>query len=135
MTIRRDVSELLAAQLAAGATIKDAAAQVGIGEKTAHRRLADPTFRQRIAELRREMTNQAVGRLADAMAEAAGELRRLTGSPNEGIRLRACVALLDQGLKAVALADLDDRIRCIEERLTDARRIEDSTGENRNPTG
>lgn len=120
MTIRRDVSELLAARLAAGATIRDAARELGIGEKTAHRRLADPAFKARVAELRQEMTTRAVGRLADRMADAADVLGELLKSVNEGTRLKAAVALLDQGLKAVAIADVQSRLTAIEERLNHA---------------
>ena len=120
MTARRDIDELLAARLAAGLTVRDAAAELGVSEKTAHRRLADPAFRQRITELRREMTARAIGQLADGMTHAVDELRRLASSANEGIRLRACIALLEHGLKAAALADLEDRIRSIESRLAHA---------------
>ena len=120
MTIRRDINELLAARLAAGLTVRDAAAELGIGEKTAHRRLADPAFRQRIAELRREMTARAIGQLADGMTHAVDELRRLATSANEGIRLRACIALLNHGLQAAALADLEERIQAIESRVNHA---------------
>jgi hypothetical protein len=121
MTIRRNVDELLATKLAAGWTVKAAAAEVGIGYKTACRRLADSGFRDRIVQLRREATNLAIGRLADGMAQAAERLRQLTESDNEGIRLKACVALLDLGLKAAAVADLEDRIRSLEQKLTDAK--------------
>jgi hypothetical protein len=117
MTIRRDINDLLSAQLAAAATVKAAAAELGIGEKTAHRRLADPAFRDHVAPLRREMTGRAIGQLAEGMAQAAEQLRRLTESPNEGVRLKACVVLLDLGLKAAVTADLEDRIRRPEERL------------------
>lgn len=95
MTVRRDITDLLAAHLAAGATIKDAARELGIGEKTARRRWADPAFKARVAELRREMTTRAVGRLADRMAAAADVLGALLDSPAEMVRLRAAVAILN----------------------------------------
>lgn len=101
-------------------SVKAAAAELGIGEKTAHRRLAHSGFRDRVVQLRREATNLAIARLADGMVQAAERLRQLTESDNEGIRLKACVALLDLGMKAVITADFENRIRQLEEKLTHA---------------
>lgn len=52
------------------------------------------------------------------MTDAADELHQLTRSPSEGIPLRACIALLDHGLKAVVLADPEDHIRSLEQKMT-----------------
>ena len=40
--------DALALELAAGQTLRDAAAAVGIGERTASRRWSDPDFRKRV---------------------------------------------------------------------------------------
>jgi len=50
--------------LAAGATVREAAEQAGISERTAHRRLADADFRRAVDEARGRMFDAALGRLA-----------------------------------------------------------------------
>src|SRR5262249_42718410 len=54
---RRGDNALLLA-LASGQTVRDAARLAGIGERTATRRLADPAYRRRVAELRAEIERQ-----------------------------------------------------------------------------
>jgi transposase-like protein len=117
---RKSAQDALAAALVAGATVQAAADAAGVGRVTAHRWLRDPTFQAKVAELRREATQQAVNKLVAALMQAVAELQNLAASPTESIRLRACVTLLDHGLKAAALADLEDRIRSLEQKLTDA---------------
>ena len=46
------LDERLAAELAAGRTIKDAATAASVSERTAHRRVADPAFQDRVTEHR-----------------------------------------------------------------------------------
>src|SRR5262245_42645707 len=62
---RSDADEALALALAGGQTIREAAAQVGVSERTAHRRLDDPKFRARVVELRSLVVMRAAGLLAD----------------------------------------------------------------------
>jgi hypothetical protein len=85
------------ALLLAGKTIRDAATEARIGERTANRRLADPAFRRRVSELRAEMVAQALGRLAEGMAEVGDKLRELLNAESESVRLGACRALLLAG--------------------------------------
>jgi hypothetical protein len=66
--------------LAAGHSIKDAAKIAGIGERTAHRRLDEPVFKERVNDMRAEFLSEAVGRLSDATTEAAKTLRSLLDS-------------------------------------------------------
>ena len=49
----------------------EAARAAKIGERTATRRLTDPSFRRRLVELRADMVNRALGKLADGMSDAA----------------------------------------------------------------
>jgi hypothetical protein len=104
--------------LAAGQTIRDAAISAGLGEKTVYRRLANPAFRRRVADLRREMVAAAVGRLANAMAESADTLRSLLQATAESVRLGAAQALLELGYKMCEVAELEERIRNLEQSLT-----------------
>ncbi|MDQ3820178.1 MAG: hypothetical protein M3362_21210, partial [Acidobacteriota bacterium] len=52
---------VLMTALAGGASIKDAAKIAGVGERTAHRRLNEPEFQEKIAELRTQLLSEAVG--------------------------------------------------------------------------
>jgi hypothetical protein len=62
---RRKRDDALA--LAAGQTLRNAAAAASIGERTATCGWADPLFRQRVAQLRADMVGRALGKLADGM--------------------------------------------------------------------
>jgi hypothetical protein len=68
-----------------------------------------------VAELRGEITDQAIGRLVDSLCEAVMTLRRLmVESESDGIRLKAADRLLDVGLRAAALDRLEARIAELE---------------------
>jgi hypothetical protein len=106
----------LAAVLAAGATKQDAARLVGVGERTIYRRLEDPRFRRRVDDARAELVNRAVGSLADASAAAVATLRALLSADSESVRLGACRAILDLGLKLREAEELERRIAALEAR-------------------
>lgn len=117
---RQNADEALAMQLAAGKTIRDAAEAVGVAERTAGRRWADPEFRQLVSQLRGEMVGRAVGELADGMTEAAKTLRRLlTCDTSPATQLGAARSLLEIGVKARESLELEERIRVLEERATE----------------
>jgi hypothetical protein len=72
-------NELILA-LAAGATVREAAERAGVGERTAHRRLADGGFRRAVGEARDRMFDAARGRLAGLASKAAETRQRLMES-------------------------------------------------------
>jgi hypothetical protein len=72
----------------------------GLSRRTCRRRLADPTFKQKVAALRREHLDRLLGRRSGASALAAAELVRLTKeAKSEGVRLAAARTLLVMTLK------------------------------------
>src|SRR5262249_54528151 len=106
--------ELLAAGLAAGRSVKKAAAAAGMGERTAYRKLKDPAFKALVAELRQRMVSRAVGRLSAGMTQAAGKLLKLLASRDEKVQLAAAKAILEAGPRlrdsevlAVKVAELE----------------------------
>ena len=113
---RRKRDDILALALAAGQTLRDAAATAGIGERTATRRWADPEFRRYVADLRYEMTERALGKLADGMAEAGQVLRALLQAERESVRLGACRAILELGVKLREAVELERRLAALEAR-------------------
>ncbi|MFO0801411.1 MAG: hypothetical protein U0804_28425 [Gemmataceae bacterium] len=114
---RRGADERLAALLAAGRTVREAADEAEVSERTAHRRQADPAFAARVAELRGQMVAAATGRLADGLGEAVGVLRALLAHDNPAVRLRAAAKLVELGVKLVVAADEARRLAVLEEQM------------------
>ncbi len=112
---RNGKSEALALAIAAGSTIKDAAGVVGCSERSAYRHSATPKFRQRVAELRCEITCQSVGVLTQAACQASRTLLELLGSTNEpSIRLNASKAILAALGPMSELGELRSRLDALE---------------------
>ena len=82
-----------------GATVENAAQKAGVSVRTAHRRLADPAFRQQLAEVRSDMLKRTVSMLAAAGLESVKTLVNLQGSASASVRLGAARAILDLGIK------------------------------------
>jgi transposase-like protein len=114
---RQNADEALALALAAGQTLRDAAGAIGIGERTATRRWADLAFRQRVAGLRGEMVDRALGRMANSMTAAADGLHKLIDAENESVRLSACRAVLELGIKLRATVELGARLDLLESKF------------------
>lgn len=116
---RQNADEALAAALATGQTLRAAAVTAGIAERTAARRWADPAFRRRVSDLRGQLVNAAVGRLADGMGDAADVLRKLLAADSENVRLGAARSLIELGVKLRESVELEERIADIENRLSE----------------
>jgi transposase-like protein len=107
--------EQLALALASGLSIDQAAAKIGVSRSTILRRWRDPALKRRVAELRGEITDQAIGRLVDTLCEAVLTLRRLmVEADTDSVKLKAATALIENGLKAAAIAQLEQRITELE---------------------
>jgi hypothetical protein len=118
---RKDTATLTARQegvavsLAAGLSIEAAARKEGIAAITVKKWLREqPALRVRIRWLRVQMTERALGLLADGMAQAAVTLRRLLRSESEAMRHKAAESLLTHGAQLSALAELQDRLEALE---------------------
>jgi hypothetical protein len=114
---RKNADDALALRLAAGETLATATAGARVSERTAARRLADPIFRRRVAELRAEMVSRALGTMADGMADAAATLRKLLNAESESVRLGACRALLELGVKLRESVALEERLAALERQV------------------
>jgi hypothetical protein len=111
---RAGANERLAAELAAGKTVRDAAASAGVAERTAFRRLEDTAFKAHVSELRSEMVRTAAGRLVAGMTEAAGVLRAGLTDADPHIRHKSAVKLIELGVKVTELAELERRVEELE---------------------
>ena len=111
---RQSADDRLAAELACGKTVRDAATATGVAERTAHRRQSEPEFRAKVADLRAGMVSAAAGRLADGMTAAANVLREQLGSADEHLRHKSAVKLIELGVKVAELTDLERRLSELE---------------------
>ena len=99
-------------------SIEDAASVCGVGVRTVKRWLSDSdSFARRIRELRSHAVSVALGRMTDGMAEASDSLRDLLSAESESVRLGACRAMLELGVKLRDQVDLEDRVRELEQQL------------------
>jgi hypothetical protein len=106
--------ERLALLLAGGRTIKSAAEEVKVGERTAHSWLGDPRYRALVTALRGRLLDEAVGRLADAAGKSVMALIDLLDDPSSNIRLRASLGILDTLLRVREHVEFEGRIRRLE---------------------
>ena len=114
---RLSADDKLAAALASGLTVRDAAAVADVAERTATRRMADAVFRRQVVELRSATVRSAAGKLADGMTAAADTLRGLLAHADDSLRLRAASKLLELGLKTWQVVDLESQVSELSERL------------------
>ncbi|MBY0524516.1 MAG: hypothetical protein K2R98_14020 [Gemmataceae bacterium] len=91
----------VALALVGGASIRKAAADCRVGERTIYRWQATlPAFETRIRDLRSAMFSEALGRLASAQVQAAEVLVDLLKSDNENVRRQTSRDLCNLGLRA-----------------------------------
>ncbi|MCE9567791.1 MAG: hypothetical protein K8U57_37810 [Planctomycetes bacterium] len=114
---RSAADESLAAALAAGKTVADAATVAGVSETTVYRRLREPLFRARVSELRGEMTSRAAGQLADGLADATAVLRSLLTSADEDVRFKTASKIIELSLRVREAVEIEDRLRTVEDAL------------------
>jgi AcrR family transcriptional regulator len=115
---RRSYDEQLALAIASGLSVDEAAAKLGVSRTAAFRRWRDPAVKQRVVQLRQEMSDRAVGLLAESLCEAVTTLKQLMRDGNtDSLRLKAADRLLETGLKAAVMAQLEQRIAELEAAL------------------
>jgi hypothetical protein len=104
--------------LACGATPETAARQAQVSERTVHRRLADPKFRQQLDQLRSDMMQRTASGLAAAGSESVRTLLDLqkTSVP-PATRLGAAKAVLEMSMKLKEMTDLKERIAALEQQM------------------
>lgn len=119
--------EALAVRLAGGQTIKGAAADVGVGYRTARLWLQeDAEFRALVERVRGETLEMAMARMTKATVQAAKVLRELMEakrpSKTAGTRLAAAKAVLELALRMRETVSLEQRIAALEAKQKGAKR-------------
>jgi hypothetical protein len=96
-------------------TVEDAAAAAGISVSSAHRWLRDQDVIERLRQARREAWGRAMAQLQEAGPEAVESLRKiLREGEGESARVSASRTLLELGLRAVEIGDIEERIERLE---------------------
>jgi hypothetical protein len=107
--------EALALAIATGCTIKKAAQQLGIGQRTAYRIAATDRMKTRVCQLRTQITSEALGTLTTAASAAANTLASLLDASNDpSIRLNAAKAILTHLAPLSEFSELRQRIDALE---------------------
>jgi hypothetical protein len=107
--------ESVALAIASGRTVAAAARESRVACSTLWQWLQQPEFRARVAELRRQVTDRAIGRMADAMAGAALDaLLKLLTAKSAAIRLDAARSIFDLYVGTVNATELRARVEELE---------------------
>lgn len=114
---KKNGDERLIALLAGGKSVQASAQLAETSERTIRRRMADPTFRQRLNQARAEVLDRALAHLAMGSSEASITLRRLLRKGGEKTRLLAAKAILEIGTKVRESVEMEQRIADLERRL------------------
>jgi hypothetical protein len=115
---RKNADDQLLQLLACGATVEQAAQQAGVSARTAHRRLKDPSFQQRLQAARSDMVQRTSGMLTAAAMEAVKTLLTLQHAEiPAAVRLGAARAVLELGLKLREVSNLTERIEALEAQM------------------
>ncbi len=106
------------AALAAGATNEQASRMAGVSEATVRRRLQEPDFQRRLAEIQRDAVNGATAALGAIALRAVTALSELLGGGTPpAVRLGAARAVLEIGGRLREERDLAARLQQVEEML------------------
>lgn len=104
------------AALLSNTSIPEAAKEAGIGERTLWRWLKIESFQGAYRKARQEVVRQAVAQVQKAMSEAVDTLRGVMSNSEApaSARVSAAKVIIDMGIKAVEIEDLDARVTDIE---------------------
>ncbi len=114
LTKRELADSIIRSERARGATQAEAAARAGVGERSVRRREADPAFSRSVQLERRQLLEQANGRVAGRLGEAVDTMADLMRSADaDGVRLAAAKALIAAGGR-IEIQQLAARVETVE---------------------
>jgi transposase len=98
-----------------GDSVLDAAKTIGVNPRTVHRWLNDATFAAALDEAKRAAVRHATRKLAGALDQATTSVIHLSQlAEDEGVRLRAAVAVADMLHDLAEHGDFDERLAALE---------------------
>jgi hypothetical protein len=86
----------LALQLAIGKTLRGAARELGVDQKTAQSWARLEEFKSRVERIRARIDDRTIGKMVKVATKAAGILEKLLDDPSPQIRLSAAKLVLDR---------------------------------------
>jgi len=109
--------------LLASSTLAEAAAKVGITERTLYNWLQEDSFQGEYRRARWQAAGQAIAKLQQISAEAAAALQDVYSNKENpaSARVSAARTVLELSIKAVELENLEERLTALE-RQTEGRR-------------
>jgi len=100
-------------------SIKEAAIQCGIAEKTAHAWLRDPDFQSELRKVQDALTREAMSRVIGSVGKAVDVLESIM--QDEGTapapRVSAAKTILEQALKVYDLENVQRRLDALEKEV------------------
>jgi hypothetical protein len=113
---RKKSDDLLLIAMACGSSVENAARQCHLCIRTIYRRLEDPDFRRRLQEMKADMVRRTAASLTAAGSEAVRTLLELMKATTPGpTRLGAARSVLEIGMKAREMAELEERLAALEQ--------------------
>jgi hypothetical protein len=117
---RKNADEVLLLALACGATLENAARKAEVSVRTVQRRLDDPDFRRRLAEVKADMVRRTAASLSAGAVEAVKTLLSLQAAAQPpAVRLGAARAILELGMKVREVVEFEERLAALEQRVAD----------------
>ena len=100
-------------------TIKGAAEECGIAEKTLHAWLKEEDFASKVKAAQEEVTRQAIGRILLSIGRSIETLEEIMqdATNNASPRVAAARTLLDYAFKVYELQTVQQRLEALERRL------------------
>lgn len=107
------------AALITNSTIKAAATECGIAEKTLHAWLKDEDFAKELKEAQEGITRQAIGRMLLSISRSIETLEGIMEDEtnNASPRVMAARTLLDYAFKVYEIQTVQQRLEALEKRL------------------
>jgi hypothetical protein len=111
--------DLFLSALLSQPTIAMAAKTAGISEATAGRWLKDPAFQARYTEAKQQAFGEALSSLQQSMLAAVATLRSvmLSEATRASTKVQAASKLLELGLRAHELYEMEARLQALEQRM------------------
>ena len=110
--------QLAIAEILSSPSLEEARRRIKAAKGTFYGWLKDVTFPAELKRQREDLVEQAFNRLKSGLVQAVDKLLALLAVEDKpGIQLRAAQTLLDQGIKAVELQELESRLGVLEEEI------------------
>lgn len=104
--------------LIAASSLEEGCRKARVSKTTVYVWLKERGFQAELKRLRQALVDEAFDRLKAGLTQAVDKLLELLQAEGQlGIQLRAAQTLLDQGIRAVELQDLESRIETLEQEV------------------